>query len=95
MVVSPRADAPASESTAETSESLPRKYLACVFKRDSNSFNETTLPEQEAHYQSKGEKSLQEIKILMCLKVFSLGGFVLSAAGREGWEGNFSAPLKT
>lgn len=39
MVMSPRADAPASEHTAETSESHPRKYLACVFKKDSNSFN--------------------------------------------------------
>lgn len=56
--MSPRADAPASESTAETSESRPRKDLACVFKKDSNSSNETTLTEQEAHYQRKGEKCL-------------------------------------
>lgn len=59
MVMSPpRADAPPSESTAETSESHPRKDLASVFKKDSNSFNETTLTEQEAHYQCKGEKCL-------------------------------------
>lgn len=58
MLMSPRANAPASESTAETSESHPRKDLARVFKRDSNSFNETTLTEQGAHYQSKGEKCL-------------------------------------
>lgn len=31
----------------------------------------------------------------MGLKVFSLGGFVLSAAGKEDWEGNFSPPLET
>lgn len=31
----------------------------------------------------------------MGLKVFSLGELVLSAAGKEEWEGNFSPPLKT
>lgn len=58
MLMSPRADAPASESTADTSESHPRKNLDPVFKKDSNSFNETMLTEQEAHYQCKGEKRL-------------------------------------
>lgn len=56
--MSPRADAPALESTVEASRSHPRKDLAQVFKKDSSSFNETMLMEQEVYYQCKGGKCL-------------------------------------
>lgn len=57
-LVSPRADVLALESNVEANKSRPRKDLAQVFKKDSSSFNETTMTEQEAYYQCKGEKCL-------------------------------------
>lgn len=58
LVMSPRADVLASESNVEAHKSRPRKDLAQVFKKDSSSFNETMMTEQEAYYQCKGEKCL-------------------------------------